>query len=303
MLENAVLSHSLTSNGYALSSAPNRLGWLTASTPSDSMDSLRAQFDEQGYLWLKGILDRDEVLDFRHRYFSAFKETGLVRCDIDPGEGIYDGARLDKNLIRKTQMETHRWAAYEAFCLAKPIYRFYEAFFEGAVYLHKRKLIRHVPPGDVSTTGAHYDLVYLRAGTDAVCTSWIPIGDTPPAMGGLLYLENSHHFGRRKEAEFSKLNADLPPEERISAYNKNMGLGGWLTKDLPSLADRLDTRWLMADYEAGDMVIHGAYTTHAATSNASPERRIRLSTDIRYQRVKEEIDVRWSNHWSFDDFK
>lgn len=303
MIKNALLSQPLASNGYTLSGAPNRLGWLTASTPSQSMDSLRAQFHDQGYLWLKGILDRDEVLDFRRRYFSAFKETGLVRCDIDPGEGIYDGANLDKNLIRKLQMETHRWAAYEAFCLAKPIYQFYEAFFEGAVYLHKRKLIRHIPPGDVSTTGAHYDLVYLRAGTDAVCTSWIPIGDTPPEMGGLIYLENSHHFGRRKEAEFSKLNADLPPEDRISAYNKNMGLGGWLTKDLPSLADRLDTRWLMADYEAGDMVVHGAYTTHAATANASPDGRIRLSTDIRYQRVKEEIDIRWSNHWSFDDFK
>ena len=78
MLENAVLSHSLTSNGYALSSAPNRLGWLTPSDPAASIKSLREQFDEQGYLWLKGILDRDEVLDFRHRYFSAFKETGLV---------------------------------------------------------------------------------------------------------------------------------------------------------------------------------------------------------------------------------
>ena len=301
MVENAVHIDALTSNGYALSTAPNRLGWLTPSDPGASMKSLRAQFDEQGYLWLKGILDRDDVLDFRRRYFAAFADTGLVRCDIDPGEGIYDGANEDKNLILKTQMETHRWAAYEAFCLAKPIYQFYEAFFEGAVYLHKRKLIRHVPPGDVSTTGAHYDLVYLRAGTDAVCTSWIPIGDITPEMGGLVYLENSHHFGRRKEAEFSKLNADMPPEERVNAFNKNMGLHGWLTKDLPALADRLDTRWLMADYEAGDMVVHGAYTTHAATANASPEGRIRLSTDIRYQRVKEEIDVRWSNHWSFDD--
>ena len=303
MMEHAVLSQPLTSNGYTLSSAPNRLGWLKPSDPAASMQSLREQFQEQGYLWLKGILDRDNVFDFRRRYFAAYRDTGLVRRDIDPGEGIYAGAKEDKSLIRKTQMETHRWAAYEAFCLAKPIYQFYEAFFEGAVYLHKRKLIRHIPPGDVSTTGAHYDLVYLRAGTDAVCTSWIPIGDIRPDMGGLIYLENSHHFGRRKEAEFSRLNADRPPEERVSAYNKNMGLHGWLTKDLPSLADRLDTRWLMADYEAGDMVVHGAYTTHAATANASLDGRIRLSTDIRYQRVKEEIDIRWSNHWSFDDFQ
>jgi hypothetical protein len=35
--------------------------------------------------------------------------------------------------------------------------------------------------------------------------------------------------------------------------------------------------------------------------NVDPERRIRLSTDIRYQRVRDEIDARWSNHWSLDD--
>lgn len=28
---------------------------------------------------------------------------------------------------------------------------------------------------------------------------------------------------------------------------------------------------------------------------------IRLSTDIRYQLVRDEIDVRWNNHWSLDD--
>ena len=299
----ALLQQPLTSNGYTLSSAPNRLGWLCPTSANKPIHTLREQFREQGYLWLKGILDRDEVLSFRRRYFAAFQDTGLIRRDVDAIEGIYDGADENKNLIRKTQMETHRWAAYEAFCLAKPIWQFYEAFLAGPVYLHKRKLIRHIRPGEALSTGAHYDLVYLRGGTDSVCTSWIPIGDIPHAMGGLVYLENSHHFGRRKEAEFTELNAELPPKERINAYNKNMGKHGWLSKDLPSLAERLDTRWLMADYEAGDMVVHGAFTTHAATTNDSPENRIRLSTDIRYQRVREEIDVRWSQHWSFDDFQ
>ena len=303
MAEAAILQQPLASNGYTLSAAPNRLGWLTPTLPGASIEALQEQYREQGYLWLKGFLDRAEVLDFRRRYFAAYRDTGLVRRDIDPGEGIYDGADANKNRIRKMQLETHRWAAYEAFCLAAPIWQFYEAFLEGPVYLHKRKLIRHICPGESLSTGAHYDLVYLRGGTDSVCTSWIPIGDIPVNMGGLIYLENSHHFGRRKEAEFSARNTELAPEERINAYNKNMGKHGWLTKDLPTLADRLDTRWLMADYEAGDMVVHGAYTTHAATENISPERRIRLSTDIRYQRVREEIDARWNNHWSFDDFK
>ncbi len=291
----------LTSNGYTLSSAANRLGWLNPSDPKAPIMALREEYSRQGYLWLKNLLPRDEALAFRRRYFRAFLATGLLRRDRDPLEGIFDGAKEDKNLIRKLRMEAHRWAAYEAFCLAKPIWQFYEAFFGAPVTLRKRKLIRHVRPRESVSTGAHYDLVYLRAGADSVCTSWIPLGDIPPEMGGLVYLENSHHFGRRKEAEFRAQNAELPPKERISAYNKNMGAHGWLTKDLPSLAERLDTRWLIAEYEAGDMVLHGAYTTHAATSNASPDNRIRLSTDIRYQSVQEASDPRWSDHWSFDD--
>ncbi len=73
--------------------------------------------------------------------------------------------------------------------------------------------------------------------------------------------------------------------------------GGWLTKDLPSLADRLNTRWLVADYEAGDMMVHSPFMIHAATSNDNTEGRMRLSTDIRYQLVRDEIDPRWADHW------
>ncbi len=39
---------------------------------------------------------------------------------------------------------------------------------------------------------------------------------------------------------------------------------------------------------------------HAATANMDASR-MRLSTDIRYQRVRDEIDARWANHWTLDD--
>ncbi|MEP6987637.1 MAG: dehydrogenase, partial [Chloroflexota bacterium] len=82
-------------------------------------------------------------------------------------------------------------------------------------------------------------------------------------------------------------------------YNKNMSETGWLTKDLPLLANRLNSRWLMADYEAGDMVIHSPYMIHASTTNTRMT--MRLSTDIRYQLVRDEIDPRWTANWSPDD--
>jgi ectoine hydroxylase-related dioxygenase (phytanoyl-CoA dioxygenase family) len=120
-------------------------------------------------------------------------------------------------------------------------------------------------------------------------------------MGGLVYLEGSHAIGTRMEEEFRIANAALSPEERISAYNKNMTEGGWVSKDLPDMAERFDTRWLAADYEAGDVMLHSPYMIHASTLNEDSENRIRLSTDIRYQNVMDEIDVRWNNHWSLGD--
>lgn len=296
----AVYDHELKSNGYVLSAAPQRLGWLTPSDPRRPIGELREQYEAQGYLWLKQVLDRAEILAFRRRYFAAMAEVGMIAPGSDPVDGIYSGNE-DHGLVAKLLHEVVRWAAYEWFCLQPAIWRFYEALFEGAPYLHKRKLIRHTRPGDPGATGAHYDLTYLRAGTDRVCTSWIPIGDAPVQMGGLVYLEGSDAWGRREEAAFRAKAADLAREEQINAYNKFMSSSGWLTKDLPMLADRLDARWLIADYEAGDMVVHSPYMIHAATMNTDPGGRMRLSTDIRYQRVRDEIDVRWNNHWSMED--
>lgn len=290
----------LISNGYTLDPSPNRLGWLEPTDPAESPEMLDARLAEHGYLCLKGILKRETVLAFRRRYFAALAEAGTLAPGSDPVDGLYRGDE-DKAIAHRVRSEAAQWAAYEAFCLMPEIWQFYERLLNGSVYLHNRKLIRHTKPLAETSTPAHYDLTYLRAGTDRVYTSWIPIGDIPVEMGGLIYLEGSHAYGREAEAEFSRKNADLPPEERISAYNRNMAEGGWLSKDLPNLAERLDTRWLMANYEAGDMVVHSPYMIHAATRNESSEGRMRLSTDIRYQLVRDEIDPRWRSRWSSDD--
>jgi ectoine hydroxylase-related dioxygenase (phytanoyl-CoA dioxygenase family) len=303
MLNQRTIEISLTSNGFELSNRPERLGWLEPTRADLPAGQIWEQFQAQGYVWLKGILDRQAVLAFRRQFFEAYREVGLLAPGSDPQEGVYSGQREDPAWARQKLTEITRWADYEAFCLSSPIRAFYQQVLGGAVYLHKRKLIRYTLPGDPHSTGAHYDLVYLRAGTERVYTSWIPIGDTPVEMGGLVYLEGSDAWGRKQEAEFSALNADLPPEERISAYNKNMTDTGWLTRDLPSLAERLDTRWLAADYEAGDMMVHSPFMIHAATLNGDLANRMRLSTDIRYQLVQDEIDRRWAIDWAPGDEK
>ena len=72
----------LISNGYRLSTTPERQGWLTPSDPGQPVKQLWEQFHQQGYLWLRGLLDRADVLDFRRRYFAAFARSGLVAAFI-----------------------------------------------------------------------------------------------------------------------------------------------------------------------------------------------------------------------------
>ncbi|MEX2542044.1 MAG: phytanoyl-CoA dioxygenase family protein [Trueperaceae bacterium] len=290
----------LISNGHRLSAAPERLGRLEPTESGTPMAELRTRYRQHGYLWLKRFLNRGEVLAFRERFFSALVGTGLLAEGSDPGLGIHGGGETQSE-TEKVLMEFARTAAFESFCLQPRLWRFFDDFLQGPSYLHKRKIIRYTAPGKGFTTPAHYDLIYLRGGSDSVCTAWIPIGDVPVAMGGVIYLEGSDALGRKMEREFAERNADLPPDERISAYNKNMAEGGWIGRDLPAMAERFDARWLMADYEAGDIVVHSAYMIHAATDNVDPGGRIRLSTDIRYQSVRDEIDARWGNHWALDD--
>lgn len=100
------------------------------------MGELRTQFRTQGYVWLKGFYDREAILKFRGRFFSAFTDLGLLAPGSNPRKGRFSGSNMSK---------------------------------------------------------------------------------------------------------------------------------GWLTQDLKTLAENTDARWLVADYEAGDMVAHSAYMIHAAT--------------------------------------
>jgi ectoine hydroxylase-related dioxygenase (phytanoyl-CoA dioxygenase family) len=289
----------LSSNGFPLVTGEHRIGKLSPTKATATLDTIRETYKAQGYVWLQGFFDKDAILEFRSHFFTAFQDAGLLKVGTNPKDGLFSG-HDDKRVTNKILMEVVRSAAYESFCLQPKLWQFYDAFLSGPSYLHKRKIIRYMNPGDSFTTPAHYDLTYLRAGTDRVCSSWIPLGDIPLEMGGLVYLEGSDTLGRKLEAEFAVKNADLSPKERISAYNKNMTEGGWVGKDLADMAERFDARWLLADYEAGDMVIHSPYMIHAATQNVDA-RGIRLSTDIRYQNVRDEIDARWNNHWTLED--
>jgi hypothetical protein len=269
----------LTSNGYVLDEHPDRLGWLepVPGVERSSRPDLLGRLDRDGYLYLPGFLDPAVVEDFRAYYFTVLKPAGLdqrQRHDVP----------LDLGLLRQILFdEIVPGSPYESLCRHPVIAEWFRWLLAEVVHLHKRKIIRHVRPGEVgvgTATQAHYDLVYLREGTDRVLSMWIPLGDCPLERGGLVYLQGSHHRVRREESE-GRL-------QRPAAS---------ITADLPKLADDQGARWLRANYRAGDVVVHCSQIIHAALDNMDSDDTVRLSTDIRYQRTTESIDKRWQQHW------
>jgi hypothetical protein len=272
---------------YRLDSSPERLGWLEPVPAAERHDraALRSRLERDGYLFLKGALKPEDSLEFRRFYFAALHPSGLLEAGSDPVDGVGSSGEFDRAEAHRVIFdEIVPSRTYEAFCTSSPVKGFFAWLFDAGVHLHKRKLIRHARTVDTWATPAHYDLVYLREGTDNLLSAWIPLGDCPVTRGGLCYLEGSHrHFETRDKTEGGSLRAQH------------------ITYDLPALANQLQTRWLVANYEAGDMVVHSPYLVHASLNNVDPEGRMRLSTDIRYQRSSDAIDPRWQNHWRDTD--
>jgi ectoine hydroxylase-related dioxygenase (phytanoyl-CoA dioxygenase family) len=276
----------LTSNGYVLDESPERLGRIQETPQHDrhDRDLLWHRLRAQGYLLLRDQLPRAEALAFRDFYFTALAGTGLLQEGTAPAEGIASRGPVDVASYRKILFEEIVPSPeYQALCASPSVGGWFRWFLDGEVHLHKRKILRHTRPGErgVGTaTQAHYDLVYLREGTDRVLSMWIPLGDCPTSLGGLAYLEGTHHAVMAEEAGGTL--------RRPAAS---------MTADLPSLADEYGARWLVADFHVGDVMVHSAHLIHAALDNVDDRGRMRLSTDIRYQRLTEPIDWRWQEHW------
>ncbi len=276
----------LTSNGYALDERPGRLGQLTPVPAGErtSRELLRRRIARDGYAFLPGFLDPGQVEQFRRYYFDALAPAGLTATSTA-------GDEIDRATLRRVLFnEVVPGREYERLCRTPAIVDWFNWLLDGDVHLHRRKIIRHVRPGETgvgTATQAHYDLLYLREGSDHVLSMWIPLGDCPVERGGLTYLEGSHRW----VADDERSSDQEPSRPRRPAAS--------ITADLPALADQHDARWLIADYATGDVMVHCAQIVHAALDNADDV--VRLSTDIRYQRSDEPIDARWQRHWHDTD--
>jgi phytanoyl-CoA hydroxylase len=299
------------------------LGWLRE-TPADTpIEEIRHRLFQDEYVFVKGLLPRNDVLEARDHYFSQFESLGLLKPGTAPVDGIYSGEDpalhngigggepAAKDELRRL-VGAHVQQPYLDFVAHPKLRGMVRDLMQWEQeVLVKRTMLRHNIPGGQST-GIHYDKLFLRGGDAFFLTAWVPIGDTKATGGGLVYLEDSTGLGNAIEDDFSTRAKDFTTEEKVSAFNRNMTATGVLStdpmifqQDNEHLAKKRRFRWLVADYEAGDVVFHLPYTIHTAAANADPNGHIRLSTDLRFYSKRDadqgSIDSRWDKFWTPSD--
>ena len=251
------------------------LGTLNEATElRGNPDALRDRLEEDGYLLIRGLLDRDLVLEARRQIVESMAEHGMLDPAHPPmdavkapqgGGGFFGG---ENDLTKKP--------AFQEMVISEPVMSFFETLRGGPIATYDYKWLRVVGPGDF--TGAHYDIVYMGRGTPNVCTCWIPIGDVPYELGPLAILAGSHRFEKIKET-YGKMDVDRD------------NIAGWFTNDPVEMVDTYGGQWRTAEFEAGDVLIFGMFTMHGSLTNTSD--RYRISSDTRYQLADEPLDERW----------
>src|SRR5262249_37193784 len=139
-----------------------------------------------------------------------------------------------------------------------------ERMLGGAILPHPRVLMRNIfPAREEFTTKAHQDFPNVQ-GTTEVYTAWLPLIDCPTDVGPVQLATGS-------------------PTSGVPDFGIAGGAGGIEIKD------RLEGRWVSADFVVGDVLLFHSLAVHKGVANRSD--RLRMSMDVRYQLVSEKFNI------------
>ncbi|MCX5661206.1 MAG: phytanoyl-CoA dioxygenase family protein [Planctomycetota bacterium] len=235
--------------------------------------ALHARMDEDGYLLLRGLYDRQQVLAARGQMLDRMGEAGLL----DPA-APRDQAVINPN--GKWPADLHkaltRQPAFINLVESPQIMGFFDRFLSGPSRTYDYKWLRVVGTG--GGTGLHYDVVYMGRGTLKLYTAWTPLGDIPIELGPLALCLGSHRFEKIKKT-YGQMDVDRDH------------IDGWFSNDPIEVVDKYGGKWATTHFHPGDVILFGMFTMHASLKNTT--NRFRLSSDTRYQLASEPVDERW----------
>jgi ectoine hydroxylase-related dioxygenase (phytanoyl-CoA dioxygenase family) len=236
---------------------------------------LRRRRDEDGYLFFRGILNRDRLLELRRDITRVLHAAGWLAAGSDSLAGIADTAHRctegDPG-YSPVYFQVQRLESFHRLPHDRELMDVVEAIMGGkAIPLPGNKARIWFPRFGEHTTPMHQDFVHYQGGV-SILTCWAPVGDCPIELGPLAVLPGSH-----------KVRKVLP-------HHFSLGAGGLIIdlEEQRAKYPQLARPWVSTDFQLGDVLFFPALTVHKALPNLT-EDRMRISLDNRYQLVGDRI--------------
>src|SRR5262249_35675728 len=201
---------------------------------------LRRRLDERGYLFLRGLVNTDGLMQVRRDILALCREHGWLNADAPLIEGLYSGIPFPDPATEYMALyrQLIQLDSFNALSKSLEIVNLLGLLVGGELLVHARNIARiSFPRNYASTTQPHQDFFYIR-GTPQPYTAWIPVGDCPRELGGLAVMEGSHRLGFLDHAP------------AIGAGGNAIRTAGM---SLP---------WLTTDFVMGDIVVFHSHTIH-----------------------------------------
>jgi len=241
------------------------------------VQALQQRMDEDGYLLLRNMIDRDTMRGARQTILEYMQEQQVLV----PGTPVLEGVMPSG--AQGVRLMGNRGVTHDPSVLAvlenPALFKFYDSFFGCPVRTFDYKWMRAV--GNEQFTSAHMDVVYMGRGTLDLKTCWIPLGDVTLDLGPLAICVGSHNldsFARMRET-YGRMDVD---RDRVS---------GWFCDEPMDIINHYGGQWCTSEFRAGDILTFGMYTIHASVTNVT--NRYRLSSDVRFQPAHLPVDDRW----------
>ena len=160
-------------------------------------------------------------------------------------------------------------------------FNFFKQLFSEPCKTYDYKWVRTVGSNSYGAE-AHMDVVYMGRGSKNLLTMWIPVGKITRENGPMVVLDKSHNHPKLKKIRDTYGRMDV---------DKDLIKDGWFTNNYSELSRLTKTKWLVGDYDPGDVLIVSIYTFHGSLRNNSDI--LRFTCDVRFQPESDSIDNRW----------
>jgi ectoine hydroxylase-related dioxygenase (phytanoyl-CoA dioxygenase family) len=232
--------------------------------------ALAERLDEQGYVYLRGVLPTETIEAARREVLHRLAEVGEVADPVEAGrwsgtsrrtESVADVGEWWRSVaegpaLRAVSHGPALGAVAGEILQAEPL---------GQDFLYLRTGVRG------TATDLHYDFPFFARATERVVTCWVPLAEVPVELGPIAIIEGSNRFD------------DLVGE--IKAIDLIAEPGRRAAFDVPvaEFAREHHARVLTTDFSPGDVLVLSMVACHGSLDNHDVEDRIRLSFDVRYQ--------------------